>query len=383
VTSSPAPGGAAAPQVPLLDLTAQLAAIRDAVMPAVLAVIERQQFIMGPEVAKLEEAIARLSNVKHAIACASGTDALLLPLKALELKPGDEVIVPAFTFFATAGMVQYTGGRPVFVDIDPVSFNLLPAAVEAAITDRTRAIIPVHLFGQMAELERLKVIAERRSIPLIEDAAQAIGARRRIDGEWRLAGAVGWAGTLSFFPTKNLGAWGDGGMMLTSDDALALRLRRLRTHGGLVKYHHEEVGTNSRLDSLQAAVLLAKLPFLEGWSAARRRKAEWYTERFRGHAVIVPPTVDPANEHIFHQYTIRVPRRDALREHLTSRGIGCAVYYPLALHLQPCFAGLGYRRGSLPESEAATDEVLSLPLYPELTEAQQELVVQAVTGFYG
>jgi dTDP-4-amino-4,6-dideoxygalactose transaminase len=351
-------------------------------MPALLAVIERQQFIMGPEVGELEAAIARLSQVKHAIACASGTDALLLPLKALELKPGDEVIVPAFTFFATAGMVHYTGGRPVFVDIDPRTFNLAPEAVEAAITARTRAIIPVHLFGQLAEMERIMALAERRGIPVLEDAAQAIGARRRIDGAWRTAGQIGWAGTLSFFPTKNLGAWGDGGMMLTSDDALALRLRRLRTHGGLVKYRHDEVGTNSRLDSLQAAVLLAKLPFLERWSATRRQKAEWYSERFRGHPAIVPPTVDPANEHIFHQYTIRVPRRDALREHLKSRGIGCAVYYPLALHLQPCFVELGYRRGSLPESEAAMDEVLSLPMYPELTEAQQELVVQAVTDFY-
>lgn len=382
---SPTPGGAppAPAQVPLLDLTAQFAAIREVVMPAVLAVIARQQFIMGPEVAELETAIAKLAHVRHAIACASGTDALLLPLKALELKPGDEVIVPGFTFFATAGMVHYTGGRPVFVDIDPVSFNLAPEAVEAALTPRTRAIIPVHLFGQMAAMERIMAIAEPRGIPVLEDAAQAIGARRRIGSEWRLAGEIGWAGTLSFFPTKNLGAWGDGGMMLTSDDALALRLRRLRTHGGLVKYHHDEVGTNSRLDSLQAAVLLAKLPFLEAWSAARRQKAEWYTGRLRGHPAIVPPAVDPANEHIFHQYTIRVPRRDALREHLKHRGIGSAVYYPLALHLQPCFAELGYRRGRLPECEAAMDEVLSLPLYPELTEAQQELVVQTVTEFYG
>jgi dTDP-4-amino-4,6-dideoxygalactose transaminase len=369
--------------VPLLDLPAQHASIRDAVMPAVLAVIERQQFIMGPEVAELEVAVAKLSRVGHAIACASGTDALLLPLKTLGLQPGDEVIAPAFTFFATAGMIHHAGGTPVFVDIERDSFNLSPAAVEAAITPRTRAIIAVHLFGQMAAMERILAIAARHGLPVIEDAAQAIGARRNLDGVWRLAGELAWVGTLSFFPSKNLGAWGDGGMMLTQDAALAQRLSRLRTHGGAKQYHHDEVGTNSRLDTLQAAVLLAKLPFLAGWSAARRQKAAWYSERLRGHSAIVPPAVDPANEPIFHQYTIRAPRRDALQEHLKANGIGCAVYYPLPLHLQPCFAHLGYRRGSLPESEAAAAEVLSLPVYPELTEAQQERVMQALTGFYG
>jgi dTDP-4-amino-4,6-dideoxygalactose transaminase len=390
VTQRPSSPGAAgtvpapsAGEVPLLDLAAQHAAIRDAVMPAVLGVIERQQFIMGPEVAELEAAIAKLSHVKHAITCASGTDAILLPLMALELKPGDEVIVPPFTFFATAGTVHNAGGTPVFVDIEPDTFNLSPAAVEAAITPRTRAIIAVHLFGQMAKLEQLLEIAAARQLPLIEDAAQAIGARRKLGGEWRMAGETGWAGTLSFFPSKNLGAWGDGGMMLTQDDGLGARLRRLRLHGGSRQYYHEEIGTNSRLDTLQAAVLFAKLPFLARWSAARREKAEWYNARFRGHADVVPPTIDPANEHIFHQYTIRVPRREALREHLKASGIGCAVYYPLPLHLQPCFAQLGYRKGSLPESEAAAEQVLSLPVYPELTEAQQERVVATITGFYG
>ncbi len=368
--------------VPLLDLRAQHAAIRDAVMPAVQAVIDRQQFIMGPEVAELETAIARLSGTRHAIACASGTDALLFPLMALDLRPDDEVITPAFTFFATAGMVHYTGGRPVFVDIEPDSFNVSPEAVEAAITPRTRAIVAVHLFGQMAAMERLLAIAGRHGIPVIEDAAQAIGARRRIDGEWRIAGQLGWAGTLSFFPTKNLGAWGDGGMMLTNDDALAVRLRRLRTHGGLTKYYHDEVGTNSRLDTVQAALLLGKLPFLAGWGAARRERAAWYTARFAGHPEVIPPAVDPANEHIFHQYTIRVPQRDALARHLAERGIGSAVYYPLSLHLQACFAYLGYKTGSLPQAESATARVLSLPVYPELTEAQQQRVVDAVLEFY-
>jgi dTDP-4-amino-4,6-dideoxygalactose transaminase len=368
--------------VPLLDLAAQHVAIRDAVMPAVLAVIQRQQFIMGPEVGELETAIAKLSEVRHAVACASGTDALLLPLKTMALQPGDEVITPAFTFFATAGMVHHSGGTPVFVDIEPDSFNLSPEAVEAAITPRTRAIIVVHLFGQMARLDRILAIAAQHGIPVIEDTAQAVGARRKLDGQWRVAGSLGKVGTLSFFPSKNLGAWGDGGMVLTQDDELAARLRRFRTHGGTKQYHHDEVGTNSRLDTLQAAVLLAKLPFLAAWSTARREKALWYNARFQGHAHVTPPAIDPANEHIFHQYTIRTARRDALRAHLQARGIGCAVYYPLGLHLQPCFAHLGYKPGSLPETESAMNQVLSLPVYPELTEAQQERVVHSVNEFY-
>jgi dTDP-4-amino-4,6-dideoxygalactose transaminase len=368
--------------VPLLDLRAQHASIRDAVMARVQSVIDRQQFIMGPEVPELEEQIARLSCTKQGIGCASGTDALLLPLLALDLEPGDEVIVPAFTFFATAGTVHNAGGRPVFVDIDPVTFNITAEAIEAAITPRTRAIIVVHLFGQMAPMERVLAIAQPRGIPVIEDAAQAIGARRRIGDRWITAGETGWAGTLSFFPSKNLGGWGDGGMILTQHDALAERTRRLRLHGGTRQYHHDEVGTNSRLDTLQAAVLLAKLPFLAQWSAARRSKALAYTERFGAVGAVTTPAVDPANEHIFHQYTLRVPRRGQLLEHLKARGIGCAVYYPLALHLQPCFGFLGYRPGSLPVSEAATAEVISLPVYPELTGDQQDAVVGAVRDFY-
>jgi dTDP-4-amino-4,6-dideoxygalactose transaminase len=370
-------------EVPLLDLRAQHAAIKDAVMSAVTSVIDRQQFIMGPEVQQLEEKVAGLSRVRHAIGCASGTDALLLPLMALDLKPGDEVITPAFTFFATAGTVHNTGGTPVFVDIEPGTFNISPEAIEAAITPRTRAIVVVHLYGQMAAMEKVLAVASARGIPVIEDAAQAIGARRKIHGDWRMAGEMGWVGTLSFFPSKNLGGWGDGGMILTQEDELAGRLRRLRLHGGARQYHHDEVGTNSRLDTVQAAVLLAKLPFLAGWSAARRDKAAAYTQRFRAVADVTPPPTDPANEHIFHQYTLRVSRRDELLEHLKRRGIGCAVYYPLALHLQPCFAHLGYRPGSLPVTEAAMAEVISLPVYPELTEAQLETVAGAVAEFYG
>jgi len=368
--------------VPLLDLVAQYRDIKDDVLSAMMKVIERQSFIMGPEVGQLETEIARLSRAKHGIACASGTDALLLPLKALDLQPGDEVITTPFTFFATAGTIHNAGGTPVFADIDPETMNISPAAIEAAITPRTRAIIVVHLFGQMAAMDLIGPIAARHGLPVIEDGAQSIGARRKIDGVWRASGELGSVGTLSFFPTKNLGAWGDAGLMITQDDALADRLRRLRLHGGSRQYYHEEVGTNSRLDTLQAAVLLAKLPHLPRWNEARKRHADRYTAAFRGHPDICPPAVDPANEHIFHQYTIRVPRRDELQAHLKAKGVGHSIYYPLALHLQPCFASLGYRRGDLPVAEQSTESVLSLPVYPEMTEAQQETVIGAVQSFY-
>jgi dTDP-4-amino-4,6-dideoxygalactose transaminase len=368
--------------VPLLDLVAQHRTIRDSVLPAMLAVVERQAFIMGPEVAQLETALAELCETRHAIGCASGTDALLLPLKALDLQPGDEVIAPAFTFFATAGAIHNAGGTPVFADIDAASFNLDPAAVEAAVTPRTRAIVVVHLFGQMAVMERILAIAARHGLAVIEDGAQSIGARRRIDGAWRVAGGLGTAGTLSFFPSKNLGAWGDGGMMLTQDDALAARLRKLRVHGGAKQYHHEEVGFNSRLDTVQAAVLLAKLPYLAQWTEARRARAALYTEALAGHPAVCVPRTDAANEHVYHQYTLRADRRDELQAHLRAREIGAAVYYPTALHLQPCFEHLGYRLGQLPATEAAMASVLSIPIYPELTGAQQETVVQAIQDFY-
>ena len=368
--------------VPLLDLVAQYQTIKDDVLAAMMAVIERQGFIMGPEVARLEAEIARLSHAKHGIACSSGTDALLLPLKALDLKPGDEVITTPFTFFATAGTVHNAGGTPVFVDIDPATFNISPRAIEAAITPRTRAIIVVHLFGQMAVMEEILPIAARHGLALIEDGAQSIGARRKVEGSWRASGELGTVGTLSFFPTKNLGAWGDAGLMVTQDDALAARLGRLRLHGGSRQYMHEEVGTNSRLDTLQAAVLLAKLPHLNAWNEARKQNAARYTSAFAGHADICPPRVDPANDHIFHQYTIQVPRRDELQTFLKTKGIGHAVYYPLALHLQPCFAHLGYREGALPVAEAAMHSVLSLPIYPEMKRDQQDAVIEAVKSFY-
>ncbi len=368
--------------VPLLDLVAQYNGIKDEVLRAMMAVVERQGFIMGPEVAQLEGEVARLSNVRHAIGCASGTDALLLPLRALNLRPGDEVITTPFTFFATAGAIHNAGGTPVFVDIDPSTFNISPQAIEAAITPRTRGIVVVHLFGQMAAMESVLPLAERHGLAVIEDAAQAIGARRTVGGQWRMAGELGTAGTFSFFPSKNLGGFGDGGMIVTRDDVLAERLRKLRLHGGARQYHHEEVGYNSRLDTLQAAVLLAKLPHLADWSRARAERARRYSEAFAGHADVCPPAVDPANEHIFHQYTSRVPRRTELQAHLKGKGIGNAIYYPLALHLQPCFAHLGYQRGRLPATEAAMDTVISLPIYPELGREQQGAVIDAVLEFY-
>jgi len=368
--------------VPLLDLVAQYQAIKDEVLPALQAVIESQQFIMGPAIAQLEARLAELSHARHGIGCASGTDALLLPLKALKLRPGDEVITTPYTFFATAGAIHNAGGRPVFVDVDPETLNIDPAAVEAAITPRTRAMIPVHLFGQMAEMERLLKLAKPRGLAIIEDACQAIGARRSIDGVWRMAGELGWAAAYSFFPSKNLGAWGDGGMIVTSDDAAADRLRRLRLHGGAKQYHHDEVGTNSRLDSVQAAVLLAKLPHLAAWSAKRREHAAYYTRELAGLAAVRAPTVAAGNEHIFHQYTLRVDRRDALQAHLKAKGIGSAIYYPVPLHRQPCFGDLGYAAGSMPRSEQAAKEVLSLPIFAELTRAQIDYVIAAIREFY-
>ncbi|MGH7519810.1 MAG: DegT/DnrJ/EryC1/StrS family aminotransferase [Gemmatimonadales bacterium] len=368
--------------VPLLDLVAQYRTIKDEVLPAMMKVVETQQFIMGPAVPDLEAAIARVSHATHGIGCASGTDALLLPLKALNLRPGDEVITTPFTFFATAGTIHNAGGTPVFVDIQPDTFNLDPAAVKRAITPRTRAIMPVHLYGQMADMLELLAIAAPKGIKIIEDAAQAIGARRKLDGEWRVAGELGWVTGYSFFPSKNLGAWGDAGMIVTSDDAAADRLRKLRLHGGAKQYHHEEVGTNSRLDTLQAAVLLAKLPHLAQWSAKRREHAAYYSKALADVPQVKTPFVDPANEHIFHQYTLRAERRDQLQAHLKKEGIGHAVYYPIPLHRQPCFAHLGYQDGSLPQSEGASREAISLPIYPELTRAQLDRVIDTIRGFY-
>jgi dTDP-4-amino-4,6-dideoxygalactose transaminase len=367
--------------VPLLDLKAQYATLKDEVVAAMLQVVDDQAFILGSPVGKLECAVAGLSNAKYAVGCANGTDALLLAYRALDVGAGDEVIAPPFTFFATAGAIHNVGAKPVFVDIDPRTFNIDPAAAAAARTSRTKAVVPVDLFGQIAPIER--ITAALPGLPIIEDAAQSIGAKRRIDGQWTMAGERATIGTFSFFPSKNLGGFGDGGMIVTQDQTLFERVMRLRTHGSVKTYYHEEVGYNSRLDALQAAVLSVKLPRLQAWSEARRANAAFYTEAFADVAEIVTPYVEPVSEHIFNQYTIRAERRDAMQEHLKARGIGNSVYYPLPLHLQPCFAYLGYKEGQCPVSEQASREVLSLPVFPELTAAQRDEVVVAVRAFYG
>jgi dTDP-4-amino-4,6-dideoxygalactose transaminase len=366
--------------VPLLDLRAQHARIRDRVVSALMQVVDDQQFILGKPVEQLEREIAALSHTRFAIGCANGTDALLLALRALDIGAGHEVITTPFTFFATAGTIHNVGARPVFADIEPDSFSLSPEAAAAAVTSRTKAVMPVDLFGQIAPIERFAETMPR--IPVIEDAAQSIGARRSFDGEWTMAGERAGIGTFSFFPSKNLGGYGDGGMIVTQDEKLANRLRRLRTHGAVKTYVHEEVGYNSRLDAIQAAVLSAKLPFLADWSAARRAHAAYYDAAFADLSEIRRPAIDAANESIYNQYTIRTERRDALQAHLKAKEIGTAVYYPIPLHLQQCFAYLGYKAGAFPESERASKEVLSLPVYPELTSVQQDEVIEAVRSFF-
>jgi dTDP-4-amino-4,6-dideoxygalactose transaminase len=366
--------------VPLLDLRAQHAHIRDEVVAAMMGVVDSQLFILGEPVAALERDVATLSRTKHAIGCASGTDALLLAFRALDIGRGDEVITTPFTFFATAGTIHNVGATPVFVDIEPRTYNIDPAAAKAAVTARTKAVVPVDLFGQMAAIERLQELMP--SIPIVEDAAQTIGAKRGVDGTERMAGEAATIGTFSFFPSKNIGAYGDAGMMVTQDDRLAERLRRLRVHGGLKTYYHDEVGYNSRLDALQAAVLHAKFKYLEQWSEKRRANARYYDEALADVAGVVTPFIDPCNVSIYNQYTLRVERRDELQAFLNARKIGNAIYYPLPLHLQPCFAYLGYRKGSLPESERAAGEVISIPVFPELTRQQQDEVIAAIRDFY-
>ena len=366
--------------VPLLDLRAQHATIRDEIAAAIDGVVDSQRFILGEPGERLERAVGELSRTAHAIGCASGTDALLLAMRALDIGRGDEVITTPYTFFATAGTIHNAGATPVFVDVDDETLNIDPEALRAAITPRSKAVIPVDLFGQMAPLERLATAAP--GLPVIEDAAQSIGARRKIGGRWVMAGEQATIGTFSFFPSKNLGGYGDGGMMVTQDEAIGVRLRRLRMHGGARQYYHDEVGFNSRLDALQAAVLLAKLPHLAGWSAKRRANAAYYDAALTGVGDVRVPVVDEANESIFNQYSIRTRHRDALQKHLASRGIGTAVYYPLPLHLQPCFAYLGYREGRFPVSERAARESLALPIYPELTNGQLDEVIDAVRSFY-
>jgi len=364
--------------IPLLDLVAQYRSIKDDLDGAVLAVVESQRFVLGPEVEALEAELAAYLGVPHGVGCASGTDALLLALKALGAEPGSEVIVPSFTFFATAGAVWNAGLRPVFCDVDPDTFNVTAATLEAAWTPRTVAVVPVHLFGQMAPMGEIVELARRRGAFVLEDAAQAVGARSA-DG---VAGAVGDAGAFSFFPSKNLGGFGDGGLVTTRDAALAEKLAKLRVHGGRQMYHHEMVGTNSRLDALQAAVLRVKLRHLDGWAAARRENARRYAALLADVEGVRLPHVGDGSFHVYNQFTVRARGRDALREHLTQQGIGSGIYYPVPLHLQECFASLGGRRGDLPVTEALCDEVLSLPIFPELGEDRIGRVAESVRAFY-
>ncbi|MEZ6060456.1 MAG: DegT/DnrJ/EryC1/StrS family aminotransferase [Planctomycetaceae bacterium] len=366
-------------EVPFIDLVAQYQTIREEVREAVDGVFETQTFVLGEQVASLETEIAAYCDARFAIGCASGTDALILSLLALGIQPGDEVITSPFTFFASAGAIHRVGARPVFADIEPHSFNLCPEQVEKAITDRTKAIMPVHIFGQCADMEPLWRLSVRHKLPIIEDACQAIGAEYR----GRRAGVLGTVGCFSFFPTKNLGGAGDGGIITTDDAELAGRLRRLRVHGDIGGYNHVEVGFNSRLDALQAAVLRVKLRYLEDWSEARRSNARKYMELFRNadllSAIDVPATLSD-RRHVFNQFTLRIRggQRDTVMQSLRSEQVGCAIYYPIPLHQQKCFEYLGYSEGDFPESERAAQEVLSLPIFAELTDDQLHRVADAL-----
>ncbi len=369
-------------QVPLLDLKEQNTELRPQIEAALARVLDTNGFILGGEVAELECELAGYCGTKYAIGCASGSDAILLALMALDVRSGDEVITTPYSFFATVSAITRLGAIPVFVDIDPVTYNLDVSQIEAKITARTRAIEPVHLYGQCADMAALRAISERHGIPLVEDAAQAIGAEE--DGI--RAGAMGAIGCFSFYPSKNLGGMGDGGFVTTNDDALAKKLLALRVHGSDVKYHHKYVGLNSRLDGFQGAVLRVKLPHLDGWTERRRANADRYRQLFTDAGIteqIALPVERSNAKHIYNQYVIRVPgRRDALREHLTANGIGSDIYYPVPLHLQECFAYLGYTAGDMPESERAAHETLALPIYPELGTEQQAYVVETIRGFF-
>jgi len=366
--------------VPLLDLQAQYRPLREEILAAIARVADSQRFIMGPEVAALEDELARMLGIEHAVAVSSGTDALLLALMALDIKAGDEVITPTYSFFATAGAVARLGATPVLVDIDEATFNVDPGEVAAAITSRTRAIIPVHLFGLSADLDPIVAVAARHGIPVVEDAAQAIGATYKS----RPVGGIGACGCFSFFPSKNLGAFGDAGLFTTNDAALAKRARLLRTHGMEPKYYHHLIGGNFRMDALQAAVLRVKAPHLAAWTEGRRRNAHRYLQLFREAGIadrVTLPVEVPDRLHIFNQFVIRIPERDALRQHLDAAGISTEIYYPVPFHLQPCFAYLGYKPGRFPRSERAANTSLALPVYGELTDAQLQSVVGAVAAF--
>jgi dTDP-4-amino-4,6-dideoxygalactose transaminase len=367
-------------KVPLLDLQAQYAPIRWETRQAIDRVCDSQKFILGPEVSALEQEIADFCGAAHAVGVSSGTDALLIALMAADIDPGDEVITSPFTFFATAGVIARLGAKPVFVDIQENSFNLDPGQIEAKVTERTKAILPVHLFGRCAEMPRLMEVARSKNLLVIEDAAQAIGA---YDESGTRAGAVGHAGCFSFFPSKNLGAFGDGGMVVTNDKDMAMKLSILRVHGGEPKYHHAVIGGNFRLDALQAAVLRVKLKYLSLWTQARRLNATRYRNLFAQSGVLEKVTLpEDVPGHIYNQFVIRCADRDALKAFLRRQGVETEIYYPIPLHLQKCFEYLGHKEGDFPRAEAAALDALALPIYPELTEEQQSYVVEQISAFY-
>lgn len=388
LNESGAAAAASAPPSPapqpfdFLDLKAQFATISEELMAAVRRVMESQIFILGSEVSSFESEFSEKFEVTQAVSCASGSDALVLSLMASNIGPGDEVITTPFTFVATAGSIARVGAKPVFVDIDPTTFNIDPHSIADAMTPKTRAIMPVHLFGLPADMQPIAEVAKRNELVIIEDAAQAIGARHQSD----YVGNIGNFGCFSFFPSKNLGGAGDGGLVTTNNSEAAARLRMLRAHGSNKKYHHEILGTNSRLDALQAAILRVKLPHLESWTQARRAHAQRYLELFdENHLrefVTVPPTPALGHFHVYNQFSIRAHKRNELRQFLGGRGIPTEVYYPVPLHLQPAFSYLGYRAGQFPQAEAASEEILALPVFPELTELQQTSVVKAIKDFY-
>jgi len=360
-------------QVPLLDLKAQYATIKQDVLAAVSEVLESQMCIGGPKVSELEEKVAGVSDCKYAVGVSSGTDAILCSLMSLDIGFGDEVITTPFTFFATGGCIARAGAKPVFVDIDPKTYNINPELIDKAVTEKTKAIIPVHLFGQMADMDPIVELADKYNLAVIEDAAQSISSTYK----GKKAGSIGIVGCLSFFPSKNLGGIGDGGMIVTSDDKLYERLAAMRNHGQTDIYQHKYIGGNFRLDPIQAAALSVKLPYLDEWSQRRRNNAAYYDQKFAD-SVVETPYVSPDCVSIYNQYVVRVPRRDELLAHLQEKNIGCKVYYPLGLHLQPCFEYLGYNKGDFPESEKAAEEVMALPIYPELTKEMQDCVISTI-----
>ncbi len=372
-------------QIPSFDLKRNYSRVEGEIKEAIESVLTSQHFIMGPDVAAFEQEVARYLEVPYAVSCASGTDALILALMALGVGPGDEVITTPFSFFATASCITRTGAKPVFVDVAPDTYNISMDLVKEAATDRTKAFIPVHLFGQLCRMEEIVDFLAQHEIALVEDCAQAFGAHRMRGGEIVRAGAWGGLGCFSFFPTKNLGAYGDAGMATACDEGLRDRLSRLRVHGATTTYIHEEVGINSRMDTLQAAILRVRLRHIEEWTEDRRDVARRYKLLFAEHGLLehlTPPVEDEGNRHTYHQYVVRASHRDELHKYLAEQGIVTRVYYPLSLHMQPCFANAGYRKGDFPVSEKLCEEVLALPMFPELTADEQERVVLEIANFY-